>query len=59
MTRRLAKRFEGLYKDLGEVYHSEQKTFVDVMGDTIVRNLKESLKRLGFFTSIKYGDKLN
>ena len=53
------KMVGGIPVAYGEFADNSPRTFVDVMGDTILRNLTESLKRLGFFTSIKYGKKLN
>ncbi len=54
-----AIQIAGLHDDMTAMRYERPSTFVDVMGDTILRNLKTSLKRLGFWTSMSYGKKLN
>ncbi len=53
-----AIRIDPVFNDLDTIRKETPQSFVDVMGDTILRNLTVSLKRLGFFTSIKYNKAL-
>ena len=52
-----AIQFRKYYENTQIIADTEIKTFIDVMGDTIIRNLTEFIKRLGFFSSIKYNSK--
>ena len=54
-----AIRLKDYYDDMNIIANEQVLSFIDVMGDTIVRNLAESFKRLGFWTSYKYNSKLS
>lgn len=59
MMKVTAHSLSDFYEPMKDIYENEPRTFVDVMGDTIVANLRESLKRLGIMTAYKYGKVLS
>lgn len=52
------KRLAPYFEDMKTVYETKTLSFVEVMGDTICKNLMQSLKRLGMFTAMSYQKKL-
>ena len=53
------KKLDEAYKTMAHIHSmGEPKTFVDVMGKTIMANLSTSFSRLGPITSMKYKSKL-